>query len=548
MFTDPVVGIDFYDRSYFLNTLIKRAQALEEGYRQNIALLGPEAIGKTSLLLQLLSKIQGSSRLILPIYLEITYDVPYDHLINRFLAVTLFNFFKIKYSIAPPENLDILLEKLKSLLPRTTEEVKRCLDLVRSNRLDESYSAMLSLPQTLSQESGNPVILILEEFHRLEKLPLRDSLGTLAKKIMVSKNVMHIISSSSVTAAKKILSRELSLLFGNFEVLHLGPFDIKTGEAFIEHKTGPVKCSAYYRQFITEITNGEPLYLNIISTELKSLARVKKLHSVTDEVIVEALSRLLFNSEGILNQIFIHRINQLPTNRSPISYASTLLALGHGCLKMKQIKDYLNRKSEKELLNHLTSLLEIDCIYRNGGLYYLHDELFKLWLIDVYENKKSSLEIHNDLKEIRFRDAVKNRLNHFLEDRQKNTVERVRDLFALFNSEIIFLNNKRIKLPNFRSLEIKNIQGSTPVIIGRTKDKPWALIIKKNHINETAMAEVVSSCKKQGNRYSHRIAIALDGADEDARLVAKEEKFVLLELAEVNQILKLFGKNKIFPE
>jgi len=547
MFTDPVVGINFVDRSHFLNILAKRAHALEEGYRQNIALLGPEAIGKTSLIFQFLSKLQESSKSILPIYLEITNSIPFDHLAKRFVALTIFNFLKMR-GVTSPENLDILLENARDLIPETTEEAKKCLSYLKNSSIDNAYSTMLDLPQALSQETKTPVIVILEEFHKLNRLSLNNPFGILAKKIMVSKNVMHIISSSSVSHASKILSHDLTLLFGNFETLTLEPFDIKTSESFIEKKVAPVKCSSYYKQFIIEITNGQPLYLNIVASEIKSIAMERKLSFVNDAVIIESISGVLFNSEGILNQIFNYRMNQLPTNRSPISYTSILLALGHNCLKSKQIKEYLNTGSEKEFLNHLNALLELDYIHKNGVFYYLYDELFRIWVTDVYENKKSSLEIETNIMGERFRRLMRDRLNSFLKNKQRSALERLKNLFLTFGNETVYLNSRRISLPTFNNIEIRNQQTSTPLIICGTKSRPWLFAVRKDHICDTAMEEIISNCRKLKHKYTRKIVIALDGIDENARLMAKEEKFITLELSDLNNIFRLFGKNKIFSE
>ena len=40
MFSDPVVGEDFFGRQEIVDVLIKRADGLKSGYRQNIAIIG----------------------------------------------------------------------------------------------------------------------------------------------------------------------------------------------------------------------------------------------------------------------------------------------------------------------------------------------------------------------------------------------------------------------------------------------------------------------------------------------------------------------------
>ncbi|MCM8765491.1 MAG: hypothetical protein NC920_01405 [Candidatus Omnitrophica bacterium] len=445
MFADPVTGNNFYDRKEYLNLLLKRAYGLEAGYRQNIAILGQETVGKTSLLLQFLSLLQERRLKILPLYLEITHELPFDHLINRFISVILFNLTRRYKKNNSVQNLDALLAEVKDLIPETLLEIKRCLDYLRNRQFESAYSALLNIPQALVKELHLPVIVIIEEFHRLQSMPFLDNpFNKLAKGIMVSKDVMYIISSSAPIQARKVLSQELTLLFGNFEIIILEPFDIKTSNEFLRERLNPIKCSDDYRDFISEITDGQPLYLNLISTEIKSTTLEKKLNFITDTIIIEALTRLLFDSAGILNQFFNHRLRELPTNRSPLSFAALLLSLAHNCVKIKSIKEYLATKSEKEFLSHLNILVESGYVYKNGVFYYLNDPLFKLWLKDVYELRISSLDLEIETKREVFQNSLYARLKSFLQSRERSVTEHLRELFASFDNEIIYLGQRNI--------------------------------------------------------------------------------------------------------
>jgi len=547
MFTDPVTGKNFYDREEYLALLLKRAKGLADGYRQNVAILGEETFGKTSLILQFILKLQENSPRILTIYFDISFELPLELLIKRFIAITLFNLSKLLQKTAYSENdIEELLNHSKAFIPETVEEIKKCFDYVKNNNFTEAYSTMLTVPQLISKEVGIPVILIIEEFHKLERFSFLNPFNELAKKIMISKNVMYIISSSSIIQAKRILSKELSLLFGNFEIVILEPFDMKTSNDFLEVRLSPVKCSLYYRDFISEITDGQPFYLNIISAEIKSIALEKKLRFITDEVIIEALTNLLFDSTGILNQLFTHRIKELPTNRSPLSYTSILLSLAHNCNRIKEIKDYLDTKSEKEFINHLNTMLEMGYIYKNGILYYLNDRLFKFWLTEVYEKKRDSLDIKLETMRENFKKSLQKNINAFLKDRKKSVEERLLGLLGDFGNEVIYLGSHRIKLPRFNKIELKNIDSQIPIITAKTRNKSWIFVVRKGHIDRTVMEEIWSCCNRLKTNKTRKLIIALDGIDEDARLLAKEEKFITLENKELNKLLKLYGKFKIF--
>ncbi|MCM8778769.1 MAG: hypothetical protein NC898_01820 [Candidatus Omnitrophica bacterium] len=547
MFTDPVTGDNFYDRGEQLSLLLKRAYGLEAGYRQNIALLGQETIGKTSLLLQFLSQMQEKKLKVLPIYLEVTHELPFEHLVNRFISIAIFNLIKQCKKITPTQNLEELLEEAKGLIPNTFLEIKRCLSYLKNSQLDSAYSIMLNLPQALSKEIGLPVIVIIEEFQRMQRMPLfGNPFSELAKKIMVSKDVMYIISSSSLTQAQKILSRELTLLFGNFEIITLEPFDIKTSNAFLEKRLNPVKCSEYYRNFISEITDGHPLYLNIVSEEIRSTALEKKSGFVTDNIIISALTKLLFDSAGILNQLFTHRLRELPTNRSPLSHISILLSLAHNCSKVKKIKEYLYTKSEREFLNHLNTMVELGYVYKNGVFYYLNDSLFKLWLRDVYEPKMSSLDLEIETKKEYFKHSLQKRLESFLKSREKSIVEHLRELFTSFGNEIVYWGSRKIKLPSFEYIETNSPSSHLSIVTAKTQNKLWCFVVKRGPLNRNAMEDIETHCERLKLKKGRKFILPLDGIDEDAQLIAKEMKFTILESQELNKILKLYGKHRIF--
>ncbi|MBI3333734.1 MAG: hypothetical protein HYZ93_06570, partial [Candidatus Omnitrophica bacterium] len=62
--------IPWFDREELLTLLSKRVQGFLAGYRQNVALLGPESVGKTTLVKRLLSE-EASCAPLVKIYLEI---------------------------------------------------------------------------------------------------------------------------------------------------------------------------------------------------------------------------------------------------------------------------------------------------------------------------------------------------------------------------------------------------------------------------------------------------------------------------------------------
>jgi len=97
------------------------------------------------------------------------------------------------------------------------------------NRKD--YQQMLT-----DAETGKFCVIIFDEFHHLQVLGIKQIYKQFSKMLMIQKKVLYIILSSAKFKAKKVLSSHLALLFGNFQIMQLEPFDLKTTENFIINK------------------------------------------------------------------------------------------------------------------------------------------------------------------------------------------------------------------------------------------------------------------------------------------------------------------------
>ncbi|MCM8797172.1 MAG: hypothetical protein NC923_04760, partial [Candidatus Omnitrophica bacterium] len=56
---------DIFDREGYIIKLEKRICGLKENYRQNIAIIGDESVGKTTIILKLLERFQDNHILML---------------------------------------------------------------------------------------------------------------------------------------------------------------------------------------------------------------------------------------------------------------------------------------------------------------------------------------------------------------------------------------------------------------------------------------------------------------------------------------------------
>ncbi|MCX5702285.1 MAG: hypothetical protein NTW64_04855, partial [Candidatus Omnitrophica bacterium] len=79
----------FFDRLNYLEILEKRIRGLRDGYRQNLAIIGDELVGKTSIISKFLNKFCDNR--IITLYLEVRPESA-QSFARRFIAVLLYNF------------------------------------------------------------------------------------------------------------------------------------------------------------------------------------------------------------------------------------------------------------------------------------------------------------------------------------------------------------------------------------------------------------------------------------------------------------------------
>jgi len=88
MLNEPAIGKTFFGRQKILGVLEKRASALKDGYRQNLALTGQMLSGKSSILYQFLYTLKDNS--LIPVYIEVV-EESFSSFADKFIATLLYN-------------------------------------------------------------------------------------------------------------------------------------------------------------------------------------------------------------------------------------------------------------------------------------------------------------------------------------------------------------------------------------------------------------------------------------------------------------------------
>lgn len=535
----------FIGREEVIKLINKRLLGLKDGYRQNIALLGDELIGKTWITKFVFDNFSDSE--IIPLYFDLSQPVT-NIFIQRFFNTILFSFLKTKDIILPKENFNRLIEESKHHIPNTASKIEELSSNVAKNKLDiATFRDMLSLLEILSQETKQKIVVIFDEFQNLESLKIRNIFQELGKKIMAQKDTMYIVSSSHKTRAKKIIQDELSLLFGNFEILDIDHFENRSSNILIKNRLKNIHMPQDIANFLINFTGGHPFYLDKISQHIYQNALVLDSDNITPFIFIYSLENILFNQWGILNLRFQNYIDLLNLKNKPDTL-NMLLLIAQGKNRIKDLSSLLH-KNYRDINQKLARLIESNTIYRAGSFYNINDRVFNFWLNFVYLEKINNLSQNYEDQVISFRNKIEQSLIEFIEMSKKDISQRLYDLFSLFTNDSVRLGRNKIILSKFKEIESLNFDG---LYIKRgffclSEEESWLIGFKYGDITEECVCEFIRETNKirKKEKSVRRLIIGLDKTEINARLLAKEAKITTWDIDHLNTLLDLYSKPRL---
>lgn len=535
-------------RINILEPIYKRINSLCDGYRQNIALIGQAGVGKSVILKYLISSFKRPQLTFAYVNLGRS---DFTHFTYKLLGSLLYHYLGEKGLIIKDE-FDYLSMAIEKILPNTSNQIKALIQLIERHKTNEAFAKIFDCTDTFCQESGQKLVFIIDEFHILDEMGIKNAFGVLSKRIMLGQSVAFILASSHKQKANKILTEKLSLLFGNFEIIDINPLDHKTSREFIASIIYPFAISDFYMNFLINLTGGFPLYLKVASQELVRLLEKSAIKEIDQHLIASALYNLLSKETGLLNEKFnniIERTSQIKSEHKTDSLTHTwkiLLAIANGFNKITSLAKNV-RKAKPQIQTRLSRLIDEDIISRNASFFKINDPLFELWLNLVFSKKLYRLnEAELDFKN-QFISEIKTSIENFIFESKRKFIERISEIFRQFQDESIEFGRRRLKLTKFDEVKLLDFPGRVinQGIYGRGAGNIWIAALKSDRVNERDISEFIVECKRFKNKRLRKVLIVLGDVDLNASLLAKEERIQTWNLGHLNLLLKLFGKPKI---
>lgn len=540
MFSDPIVGDEFFGRADVLSLCSKRVNGLKDGYRQNIAIIGPKLIGKSSFILHFFSNFKHPA--VLPIYIDL-WPNSFKHFIYKFLGALLYQYLKNK-NLTVSEDLDLLKGYARNSIPKTIEAVEEVERGVRDLQLEEAYEGLLRTTSVLKEETGLCCIVILDEFHLLDTYKIKEPFSSFAKEIMMQRDTMYILISSQISYAKGILANQLSLLFGNFETIHLRPFDYTTSCKFLEKRFRDISLPTSLRDFLIAFSEGHPFYLDILSKKIKEKSKEFNKGQISPSFFSRALNSLIYDSQGILNQYFTNLLSHNLNGADYSGFLPILLAASERGARLSDIAGSRDRQS-RIISRQINYLLDKDLLSKVGVFYRIQDKIFRFWLRSVYQRKSLSLTADPATESRDFSKEIEEDIQNFSRETKKKLAERVVELFKSFRNEILMFQNKSFKFCHFEEVRSQPLGNSQECIVARYKDGYWLGLVKEEKASEVQIQEFHYYCRTSKYKIRRAIIISPEELELNARLLALEKKFWIWSLSDLNLLLDLYGKQQI---
>lgn len=376
----PVTGKYFIDRSTELKKITALLAGTSKGSINNIILLGLRRTGKSSILLNVKTRIDKDKKIVVVIF--DAYGVStkerfarsfMDAILDSYIEKTGNKEHKKKIKQLLAEGYDKVKNKLADFDIVIAEFVKFHVNLREiKTREDDILENALEYSERLGKEKGISFVLMIDEFQELLKWG-EGFLKMFRRLVQSQSHVAYVFSGSAPTIMKEMVYDAKSPFYKQLVEVPVGPLPEKQVTSFVKSRLESVKISVpdgtlgliYY------LTKGLPdyvqrlglqIYLNCLQEDTKTI-KDSDVHKAYEEMLVQLdpdFSSLFATFSDLEKEILIALANG---NASPVTIAAEI------------------RKPLTTLPKTLTRLVNQDIVEKpQEGRYRIVDAIFSDWV------------------------------------------------------------------------------------------------------------------------------------------------------------------------
>ncbi len=541
--TDPVCGEEFFGRDEILQCLVKRVQGFSEGYRQNVAIVGRRSVGKSSIVNRMLATTRHMAYV--SVYAEVRHE-PFVRFADRWIATVTAQVLE-RQGIASTDFWQVSSEQLHVQCPTLAAAIVHIRTLCNRNAYTQAFEQLLRLPLILRDVLQCPPLVILESFERLEQWSIEEPFAILGRQIMVQPETMFLVTSAVPSQARQILSERFSLLFGNFEVMHIGPFDLSDSCRYLQHVVEPEVIPSRLAAFLAELVDGVPFYLHMVGRQVEALRSGQSAAPMDINRVAEMLERLMFHAEGSLHHYCAARFEEFGAALRKEPSSLLLSVLEQRRHRFGDICRLVPRSSQR-IHNLLNQFVGVGVVERSGCFSYLTDPFWGLWECHVRQPREHGPDGSLAKMAEQFRNTLHRRYERFSASCEQHEADRIAKLFRLFRRDLVHINHYDRWLVPFETVDVKPL----PTLHGALLEaEGWegrwlGLVMYDAFMNEQSVVDFAALAKRARPAWHRRIIIPLAGIDDGAALLAKAEQMWVWSIDTVNFLMRLHGEPPIF--
>lgn len=456
----PVSGEDFVNRKDLLNSLYTSYPT------DNVALIGPRRIGKSSLAGQFFDTLETPNTIKVIFDVQESIGTPGKFAV-RLLRSFLFAYFdktgiNDAYAIVDmetdPSVLPIVAGTLKS---RRLQELSRFLISYYPPTPDterEILKRILNFIEDFSAEREVNTAIVLDEFqcildlNRYKGFDNGNLLGFLRGVVSNQSRVWYLFTGSAVRIMYDIFGDKDAPFLGRVRVFNISGFN-KDDTLQLVYKCVEKPISSEATDVLYKLTKGHPFYVVVIVGASNSLARTAKIIDRND--IENAFIQEL--SKGALD-IHCRYYFETSLEKTGAFLKEVLRALSHGPLTLTELSRKVGRRTGS-LTDTLVKLNHLDLIEKGKKKYRISDDILRCWLQNVYGYEAIQI------------DALKRKIRENYEEYFEKLTSEIgvyfesylREMLSQFNNQIY--HNKR--LPKFDVVQGINVMDYSGEVFGR---------------------------------------------------------------------------------
>lgn len=521
--------------------LQRRLEAFRQGFRQNLALIGPPGSGKTFQLQALIAESPQTLRLIYcPLYRESCRSF-----LQRFLGAIL-------QAAGPrppaakttdsPAPLTELFAQLENRLPRTTQAARSAEQLIARRLYGEAFNRVLDVIPVLAEEVRTPCVLMIDEFLFLEEVGLSHAFHELGKRVMTWPSVLFILSSSSLYRARQILRERLQLLFGQFELLPLEALDATMALLWVQQELRGIRHPAGASHFLVDWLACYPWYLAVWIRRIRERATLGRQVELNEALFLQVGWDLLGAPEGPLAQWCTGRLDGLLQGRLGSKAQDVLVQIALGA---RTATDISQRTGKAALSEVLQFLVEHDLVQRNGMCWVLPDPVLRCWVASLLAAQRADAAVSAAQLRERLGEALRHLWSQWMQTHQLSLASRVAQLLAQFDDATVSLDAKTGRLPRFEQIQpIPPVQAPAlgAYLVAEGQGKRWCLTVHERSVDEQAIAQFEAFCRQQQPKPSRKVLVANIPLDEHMRTLAKAANMWVWEAQDLRFLTELYGR------